>query len=76
MAPTKESQAKRILRKLKLQKTVTNFELNQICYRYSARIHELRDEGHLIDGPFRVSAGLNKYIYRGHVDDEPMEYED
>ena len=31
------------------QGSVTNFELADICLRYSARIHELRKQGHNIE---------------------------
>lgn len=44
------------------QGSVTNFELADICIRYSARIHELRKQGHdietrIIDG----KTGLTTY---------------
>lgn len=45
---TKESQAARILKLLKANGEATNKELNRICFRYAARIHELRKEGHNI----------------------------
>jgi hypothetical protein len=45
---TKESQAARILKLLKQHGELTNYDLNRICFRYSARIHELRREGHNI----------------------------
>lgn len=33
---------------LRRRGTVTNAELNQICFRYAARIHELRARGWVI----------------------------
>lgn len=43
-----ESQTARILRLLKKHGDLTNRDLNRIAYRYSARILELRNEGHKI----------------------------
>lgn len=75
MTPTKETQSSRVLKLLRAKKVVTNTELNNICFRYSARIHELRNDGWLIDTKLKAG-GLTKFIFMGHVDDEPMEYED
>ena len=41
----KTNQTSRILRELRDKRFVTNIDLNKICYRYGARIHELRKEG-------------------------------
>lgn len=38
---------------------VTNHELNEICYRYAARIHELRQAGWVIK-----SEKLSKTLWR------------
>ena len=43
---------------------MTNLELNQICHRYSARICELRKEGHDIE-KMPIAPGVNRYRYRG-----------
>ena len=43
----KLSQKERILARLR-KGPATNRELNEIAFRYSARISELRDEGHNI----------------------------
>lgn len=64
------TQTGRILKLLKTQGTVTNRDLNKIAYRYSARIHELRREGHDILA-VREKVGLYRFIYRGHRDEEP-----
>ena len=40
------SQKDRILDLLRRREFVTNAELNEVAFRYSARIHELRAEGH------------------------------
>lgn len=59
---SKESQAARILRLLKKKGTVTNRELNRICFRYGARIWELRREGHTIVSN-KVRGGLWEFTY-------------
>lgn len=48
MGEMKESQTSKILKLLKEKGNATNIELNKICYRYGARIHELRQEGYNI----------------------------
>lgn len=45
---TTATQRATILALLQRNYTVTSVQLNQIAYRYSARIYELRQEGHLI----------------------------
>lgn len=43
----KETQTAKILKLLKEKGSATNVELNKICFRYGARIHDLRhDEGY------------------------------
>lgn len=37
-----------VLNLLESKGTVTNIELNSVCFRYGARIHELREQGHWI----------------------------
>jgi len=37
--------------------TVTNEQLNSVCYRYGARIHELRNQGHNITSE-QITKGL------------------
>jgi len=39
----------------------TNVDLNAICYRYGARIHELRAAGYVIT---RTPAGRGVFVYR------------
>lgn len=58
------SKTAKILRLLLDKGTVTNVELNKICYRYSARVHELRKEGHMISTLF-LGDGLYSYTYKG-----------
>lgn len=72
---TKESQTTKILRLLKTQGTVSNLELNRICYRYGARIHELRNDGYLIVTK-RLSNGLFMFVYKGHVEDNSKDWAD
>ncbi len=65
----KLSQTARILNLLKAEGTVTNHDLNKVCFRYGARIHELRKEGHRIVTS-HVKEGLYAFTYKGHVDDD------
>jgi len=44
----KQTQKEKILSALKSGRK-TSMELNKICFRYSARINELRDAGHNIE---------------------------
>lgn len=75
MTAIKESQTSKVLKMLKREKVVTNAQLNNICFRYSARIHELRNEGHIIVID-RIKDGLFRYTYKGHVDDNFPEFAD
>jgi hypothetical protein len=60
----KESQTARILKMLKQQGELTNLELNKICFRYGARIYELRREGHKIVS-VREKHGVWRFVYQG-----------
>lgn len=60
MTTTKQSQTARILRLLRSSNYVTNVDLNKICFRYSARIHELRSEGWQIEREY-VRQGVHRY---------------
>lgn len=58
----KLSQKERILQLLRTGEGVTNRELNDIAFRYSARISELRDEGHAIRWEqVKGTPGLTRY---------------
>ena len=61
---TKLSQTARVLNLLKANGKATNSELNKICFRYGARIFELRKEGHIIVTN-RVKEGLYEFSYQG-----------
>lgn len=74
MIPTKTSQTSRILQLLKQKKVVSNRDLNRICFRYGARLHELRNDGYLIVTQ-RTKGSSYNFIYKGHVDDV-LEYGD
>jgi hypothetical protein len=63
----KESQTSRILRALKVNGTMTNRQLNTISFRYSARINELRQEGHHIVTS-RRKEGLFEYTYKPELE--------
>ena len=64
----KLSQTARILKLLKSKWRATNVELNRICFRYGARIWELRREGHVIVTN-RIETGLFEFVYQGYRDD-------
>jgi hypothetical protein len=65
----KLTQTDRILKLLKSEGEATNRQLNTICFRYGARIYELRREGHDILS-VKEKDGLWRFIYRGHPDDQ------
>lgn len=56
------TQSERILAKLKEagQYGVSNRDLNNICYRFSARIHDLRRQGYNIKGT-QIARGYWKF---------------
>ena len=62
---SKESQTAKILKLLKEKGSATNVELNKICYRFSARIHELRQEGYNI-----ISVHEKGSIWRFYLGEE------
>lgn len=64
MTPTSTQRAK-ILDLLKERGTVTNVELNRIAFRYSARLFELRQEGHVITTMPTRPDGVVTYVYKG-----------
>lgn len=64
----------KILKLLKTKGSATNRELNTVGgFRYGARLHELRQEGHIIVTE-RVHEGLYRFIYKGE-DGDTDEYE-
>lgn len=65
----KLSQTARILNLLKANGEATNAQLNKICYRYGARIHELRAEGFDILS-VKEKDGLWRFVYKGHINDQ------
>lgn len=64
----KPSKTHLILRHLQKYRKATNRDLSRYCQRFGARLHELRDEGHVIETQ-QLKNGLFIYIYRGHKDD-------
>lgn len=64
------SKTGRVLRLMREKKTVTNAELNKICFRYGAVIHNLRNEGWLIRTIRMNNDGLFVFILDGHIDDK------
>lgn len=40
------TQCERILQLLEEKESVTNIELNSVCFRYGARLLDLRNQGH------------------------------
>lgn len=68
---TTESQAKRILKFLKLKGRITNVEMVRMrILRGSERIRELKKDGYIIVS-HHLTGGLWEYVYKGHEDDEP-----
>ncbi|RAN77984.1 hypothetical protein B5P43_18305 [Bacillus sp. SRB_336] len=63
------TQTAKILKLLKRKGEVTNFELSRICLRYSARIKDLRDEGHQIVSE-HVKDNKWRFIYVSDPDDQ------
>lgn len=59
----------KILKALKRKKKVLNRELNGICFRYGARIADLRARGYIIE---TTREGLGLYSYR--LIREPKKY--
>lgn len=68
---TGTTQTGRILKLLQEKDSVTNVELNRIAFRYSARLHNLRKEGHDIL-TVQESKGKWRYFYRGQVERETV----
>lgn len=70
LAPTqsKEKQTAKILKLLKSKGQATNHELERICYRYGARVYDLRTEGWIIVTE-HVKGPTYRYILKGHSDD-------
>ena len=60
-----DSHIMRILAVLRANGRATNRELNDIAFRYTARIDELRAEGHIIE-THQIKKGLFEFIYRGY----------
>ena len=58
------SQRRKILFALQDNGSMTGAELNKICFRYGARIHELRKLGHTIKAK-QIKRGLWEYTYEG-----------
>lgn len=56
----KNNQTARILRLLKDRRFVTNIDLNKICFRYGARLHDLRKEGYQIQREYE-RPGVHRY---------------
>ncbi|NCU39125.1 hypothetical protein EOL96_08940 [Candidatus Saccharibacteria bacterium] len=63
------SQTARLLELFKKRKILTNrYIADHVCLRYSARIAELRAEGHIIVAT-RVKDGLFAYSYKGNKEE-------
>lgn len=64
---TNESQTARLLRLFKQRGELTNVELNRLIgFRYGARIHELRHEGHKITS-VHDKGSVWRFVYHGTV---------
>jgi len=60
------SAKERVLALLQTFGRVDNVQLNEVCFRYGARIYELRKEGHVIERCSSKAGGVVLYLYRGH----------
>ncbi|WP_024816937.1 helix-turn-helix domain-containing protein [Arthrobacter sp. 31Y] len=58
------SQREKILQLLKTG-PATNQQLNKVCYRYGARIHELRNAGHNI-----VSEQIDRGLWQFRLEEQ------
>lgn len=64
-----QSSHARILKLLQKQGSATNRQLNVIAFRFGARIHDLRREGHIIRTE-REHDGLFRFYYVGPRDQD------
>lgn len=64
----KKTQTQRILELLQTRGSASSLELNHIAFRYSARIAELRADGHII-ATTRQPDGLFRFTYQGVRDE-------
>lgn len=60
---TRATQREKVLTALK-GGPISNYELIKICQRFGARIHELREEGHVITTR-KINATKTLYTYGG-----------
>lgn len=60
-----DSKYHKMLKLLKRKHECTNWELNQISFRYSALIHEMRKAGFIIVTNKINGDGLYTYTYKG-----------
>ncbi|MGX1769292.1 hypothetical protein ACWIE7_13460 [Dietzia sp. NPDC055343] len=58
----------RTVKLLQKKRSATNRQLNTFSFRYGARIHDLRGEGHVIK-TVREHDGLFRYYYVVHRDE-------
>ena len=59
----------RIILDMLRERPRTNVELNAVCYRYGARLHELRKSGHyILTTPLRDGHGTVLYTLRPAID--------
>lgn len=65
----RKSQYTRMLELLQKKGEVTNLELAKISYRYSARIGQMRKDGHVIVASYE-RPGVWRYTYLGSKDDD------
>lgn len=69
-----QSQTARLLALFKKHGRLTNrFMADHVCLRYSARIAELRSEGHIIVAN-RIKEGLFEYTYKGQTEEAELEH--
>lgn len=72
MTVSKDTKTHRILKHLKKHRKATGRDLSRFCHRFGARLHDLREEGYIIETE-RLKDGLFSYTYKGHRDDAKEE---
>lgn len=65
----RKSQYTRMLEMMQARGEVTNLDLGRISYRYSARIGDMRKDGHSIVATYE-RPGVWRYTYLGMKDDD------
>lgn len=60
-----KSKHQRVKELFETKRSVYNYELNKIAFRYGSIIHDMRKDGHVIVTNRINNDGLVQYIYKG-----------